>query len=381
MTILIVDDNRDAREIFCRMLGQEGFAAVRAVASVAEAMACLDEGCEFAAVIMDYAMPGCDGVTGCRMLRAHPRGRTVPVILASTNGSAAARLAAREAGAVAYLTKPIDRGALLAAVHTVAVERRRAEWLSGMERDLARGAAAQRELLRDAPSRFGTMRMAWRMLAGSGVSGDYINLFALDDRRLAFCMADVVGHGIGSALFAVSLHALLSPARAGAWVRDGNGQARAPHEVAALANREFPELGGGERYFTFIYGIVEPAAGRLQCVQAGHPGLILCGDGGNAEVLGGGDLPIGMFATASFHTIERQLAPASRLVVYSDGLIEARRGGQGEAFGQARLLQLVQAMGAADGEHVADEILRSVRAWLHPAPADDDQSLLVLSLA
>lgn len=379
MTILIVDNDADARELLRRMLAQEGFAELQLVASVDAALSALDaEGEAVQAVLMDHAMPGRDGLDGCRAVMAHPGARGVPVILLSTDHSAAARVAARQAGAADFVRKPIDRALLCGTLRSLLAERPRQRHLSELEQDVERAAAAQRALLRDAPRRFANLELCWRMVPGSGLSGDYVNVFALDETRIGFCLADVVGHGIGSALFAVSLHGLLSPARPGGWVRDEAGQPRSPDAVAAIANREFPEL-GGERYFTLIYGIVEPASGRLHCVQAGHPGLIHC-DRDGAAVLAGGDLPIGMFASASYHSLTLQLAPGGRVLVYSDGLIEARRGGRGEAFGQERLLQLVKSLEGHEGEHVADEILRSVRAWLHPARADDDQSLLVLSL-
>lgn len=379
MTILIVDDDANARELLRRVLLQEGFPAPRLAASVDEALSVLDAlGDAVHAVVMDYAMPGRDGLAGCRALQMHPRARGTPVIMMSTDDSATVRCAAREAGASDFVRKPIDRALLCGALRSVLAEHQGRIRLSELERDVERAAAAQRALLRDAPRRFANLDLCWRMVPGSGVSGDYVNVFALDDSRIGFCLADIVGHGIGSALFAVSLHGLLSPTRPGGWVRDEAGQPRRPEAVAAIANREFPEL-GGERYFTLIYGIIEPATGRLECVQAGHPGLMHC-DGPGGQVLSGGDLPIGMFATATYHRLEVQLAPGGRVLAYSDGLIEARRGGTGEAFGQDRLLQLVTALHSRDGDHVADEILRSIRAWLHPARADDDQSLLVLSL-
>lgn len=379
MTILVVDDDANARELLRRLLGQEGFAPLRLTASVEEALAFLDaEGGAVRAVLMDYAMPGRDGVAGCQAVRAHPHARGVPVIMVSTDDSAAARVAARRAGAAEFVPKPFDRALLCGILSSLLEERPREQQLSELEHDVERAAAAQRELLRDAPRRFANLEMCWRIVPGSGLSGDYVNVFVLDETRLGFCLADVVGHGIGSALFAVSLHGLLSPTRPGGWVRDEAGLPRMPDAVAAIANREFPAL-GGERYFTLIYGIVEPATGRLQCVQAGHPGLIH-GDAAGAQVLVGGDLPIGMFASATYQSLDMQLGPGSRVLVYSDGLTEARRGGSGEAFGQERLLQLVKSLEGHEGEHLADEILRSVRAWRHPARADDDQSLLVLSL-
>jgi len=114
--ILVVDDDRLIRQMVRDLL--EG-----ADCTVAEAVDGPDGLAQAAAfqpdlILLDLMMPGMDGYTVCRTLQAEPTTRAIPVIILTASPDPSLNRQAYAAGAVACLTKPFRREALLAVVHT-----------------------------------------------------------------------------------------------------------------------------------------------------------------------------------------------------------------------------------------------------------------------
>ncbi len=110
--ILVVDDEATARNGLAKLLQQEGYEAVVAADGV-EALAAVAE-CAPALIISDLKMPNMDGMTLLQQLRE--RGAETPTVVATAFGEVSTAVAAMRAGAVDYLTKPIDFDALLLVV-------------------------------------------------------------------------------------------------------------------------------------------------------------------------------------------------------------------------------------------------------------------------
>lgn len=100
--ILVVDDDPSVRRMLTRTLTADGY-AVEAVADGGRALAAVERGAP-AAVVLDVAMPGMDGLAVCRRLRA--RGLTAPILLLTARDEVADRVAGLDAGADDYLVKP-----------------------------------------------------------------------------------------------------------------------------------------------------------------------------------------------------------------------------------------------------------------------------------
>ena len=90
-----------------------------------------------------------------------------------------------------------------------------------------------------------------------------------------------------------------------------------------------------------------------------------------------GGLPIGLFPTAQFEPVRFQVAAGDRLVLYSDGLVEAHNP-DGEIFSEERLLDLVRPRAGASTEALLDDLDAAVRRWHGSDTLEDDLSVLVL---
>ena len=113
--ILVVDDEPQMRRVLRASLGVDGFEVVEAGSSQ-EALRKLDAGfCDF--VLLDLNLPGLDGIATCRAIRT---GSQVPIIVISIRASERDKVAALEAGADDYITKPFGKQELLARIQAVA---------------------------------------------------------------------------------------------------------------------------------------------------------------------------------------------------------------------------------------------------------------------
>ena len=200
------------------------------------------------------------------------------------------------------------------------------------------------------------------------VSGDYCDVLGSRDDRgdLYFAMADVSGKGVSAALLMAHLSASFrSLIQVGLPLQ----------EIVARQNRMLLETNLPSHYATLVCGKAEES-GRLEICNAGHcPPLIARRRG--VEALGATGYPIGMIGDRSYSVLIEQLAPGDTLLLYTDGLIEARNGGDDE-FGEARLRGVLGRYRDATPRDLADACLLELRGFVGGAALRDDLSLMVI---
>lgn len=104
--ILIVDDNPINLKLACDVLEMEGFNIERATR--AEQVKAVIERIELDLILMDIELPGTDGLTLTRQLKADPATRSIPVVAVTAYAMKGDDQKAMEAGCEGYITKPID---------------------------------------------------------------------------------------------------------------------------------------------------------------------------------------------------------------------------------------------------------------------------------
>jgi phosphoserine phosphatase RsbU/P len=151
MTILVVDDSEDVRDIVEAVLAKAGYQDVVAVDSAAAAIAYLARESETSAkpspvdlVLLDVLMPDMDGIETCARIRSNPRYADVPIVMASSCDDIGSVDDAFKWGATDYLTKPLKAVDLLACVRSKLK----------LKADLDRRTAREHELQQHVPFRF-----------------------------------------------------------------------------------------------------------------------------------------------------------------------------------------------------------------------------------
>ncbi|NEM08924.1 PP2C family protein-serine/threonine phosphatase [Geodermatophilus normandii] len=202
---------------------------------------------------------------------------------------------------------------------------------------------------------------------GADVSGDAFD-YALSEDTVSMTVFDAMGHGLGAGLMVAAALAAARSAR-----RDRRGihdQARAVDEVVAAT---FPD----SAFVTGVLAELDVGSGRLRYVRAGHPPPLLLRDGRVVkELTGAGRVPFGI-ETTGFAVSEEVLEPGDWLVLYTDGITEARDA-TGRWFGEHRLAEFL-ARAAAAGQPPPETVRRLMRAVLdhQGGKLQDDASILL----
>jgi serine phosphatase RsbU (regulator of sigma subunit)/HAMP domain-containing protein len=234
----------------------------------------------------------------------------------------------------------------------------------GHEHELAE--IIQRSLLPPAHVRLPGVTVAGRYLASHEVGGDFYAVLPLPDRRIGLAVADVTGKGIPAATLSARARYLLEAFA---------GEGREPDAVLARLNRVLAVDGEG-KYMSLFYGVLDPRGGRLVFANAGHHPPLLLRAGSPAptplEVPG---LLLGVDAGTSYETAEVDVRPGDLLLLFTDGVTEARNR-DGKQFGEQGIAAVLQRFGHASPEELTDRVMEAVAAWSGPDPADDQTAVV-----
>ncbi|HEX2049387.1 MAG TPA: SpoIIE family protein phosphatase [Actinomycetota bacterium] len=161
----------------------------------------------------------------------------------------------------------------------------------------------------------------------SDIGGDFYDVFDLGDGVFGIVVGDVSGKGAEAAAHTAQTKYML---RAFAMRNP------APASVMFHLNNALVSGLGEDRFATVVYAVYEPAVRRCQLAVAGHPPpLRYRAEDGSVEVVDPSGGLIGAFEGQEFSAATLALAPGDLLVAYTDGLVDARRGG--ELYGRERL--------------------------------------------
>ncbi|MEU4745397.1 PP2C family protein-serine/threonine phosphatase, partial [Actinosynnema sp. NPDC023658] len=203
------------------------------------------------------------------------------------------------------------------------------------------------------------------------IGGDFYDVHPREDGSAAFVLGDVAGNGLEAAAHSgrvrQSLHTLLVVEQR-------------PAQLLHLLNAAL-RAAGSRLFTTLVVGTMVPvqAGGlRLTLAAGGHPApLVLRGDGRVDEVAVRGGI-VGVLPEVRFHQTAVVLAPGDTLLLYSDGLTEARKyGDRQELFGDARLKAALADCAGLSAAAVSDHLRRVAFDWLGPADHDDLTLLVV----
>jgi serine phosphatase RsbU (regulator of sigma subunit) len=201
------------------------------------------------------------------------------------------------------------------------------------------------------------------------VGGDVYDFLALDDGRLAVILGDVTGKGIEAAAdMAMAKFSFRALAR----------MHSEPEEFLTRANEVIVDEIGGGKFITMLYALVDPKGRAVACASAGHPAAKVVRPDGSVVPLAGRGLALGIEPDQDYEAERAELEPGSTLVLYTDGVVEARR--DGKLYGEERL-DRVLAKGAALGpQELAEAILADCRTFAG-GDLGDDCALLCLRLS
>ena len=384
--ILIADDQQDVLDALRLLLKGHGY-SIETVNSPADLLASVVRQ-EFDILLIDlnYARDTTSGREGLDVLSQLKKFEDPPPVVAMT-GWATVGLAveAMQYGVSDFVEKPWTNTRLLEILQKqIALGRERRELRrraaeearareeallhqQEQEREIAEAKAIQEKLLpREIPQMPGyEIASAWQ--SARLVGGDYFDILPLDKKTLGICIADVAGKGMPAALLMSNLQAA---------VRGLSSLSLAPNLLCSRLNSIVYRNTDSDRFITFFYAQLEGPMRRLTYVNAGHNApFVVRSDGSHGRLREGGPV-LGVFASRNYEMGSAQLSPGDRVILFTDGITEAC-GVEGEEFGEARLLRLLQDHRMLPADELQAKIL-AVVAEYSGGRWQDDATLVVL---
>ncbi|MGW0078069.1 PP2C family protein-serine/threonine phosphatase [Streptomyces cellulosae] len=206
------------------------------------------------------------------------------------------------------------------------------------------------------------------------LGGDFYDLFELDDTRTAFFLGDVCGKGPQAA----ALTSLTRYTLRAAMIQDAD-----PVDDLRILNRALMEryTGDDPRYCTAVAGVFERVGDTLtvRLASGGHPPALVLRTDGTAEFLSTrGGMLVGVLPTAQFVEVRTVLRPGDTLLLYTDGLTEARIGPGRDLYGYDALRSFAAARAPAGSRALVDALTALLRDF--GDGLDDDTALLAIGV-
>ncbi|RTB07533.1 two-component system response regulator RssB [Pseudomonas aeruginosa] len=384
-TLLIIDDDEVVRESLAAYLEDSNFKVLQALNGLQGLQ--ISESEQPDLVICDLRMPQIDGLELIRRIRQ--TASETPIIVLSGAGVMSDAVEALRLGAADYLIKPLEDLAVLE--HSVrraldraylrvenqryrdkleAANRELQASLNLLQEDQNAGRQVQMNMLPVTPWSIEGLEFSHRIIPSLYLSGDFVDYFRVDERRVAFYLADVSGHGASSAFVTVLLKfmttRLLYESR-----RNGTLPEFKPSEVLAHINRGLINTKLG-KHVTMLGGVIDLEKNCLTYSIGGHLPLPVLFVDGQASYLEGRGLPVGLFDDASYDDRVMELPPSFSLSLFSDGILDVLPGATLKEKEALLPEQVAAAGGTLDG-------LRQVFGLANLAEMPDDIALLVLS--
>jgi serine phosphatase RsbU (regulator of sigma subunit) len=192
------------------------------------------------------------------------------------------------------------------------------------------------------------------------VGGDLYDFLALDDGRLAVVLGDVTGHGVdATADMAMAKFVFRSLAR----------EHREPSDFLASANEVIcSEIGPG-KFISMSYVVVDGVSGRVAGASAGHPAPRIVLPDGSTRPLEASGLVLGIDGGQEYTASDAVLPAGASLVLYTDGVVEARR--DGELYGDDRLDALLAEQRELPARELAAAVAADAREFAGGDLSDD----------
>jgi len=242
------------------------------------------------------------------------------------------------------------------------------EWRRSFEYELAAAREIQTLLVPPAPLCMARMCFDFLYRPSGAVGGDLYDLAPLDGGRVGLLVSDASGHGVGAALVAVMVKMAFRSLPAGT----GN-----PAEVLGALNQLLVELAPASQFATAFYGVYDAQSHSLRYASGGHPApLLLRQDGEGVERLEQGGMVLGSMADLPIEEREVQLLPGDKLLIYTDGVLDAANG-TGERFGLQRLLSAASAHRRARGSEFLRLVVGAIDGFIAGARPTDDITLVL----
>ena len=397
MKILIADDDALSRRMLQATLNGWDYEVVEA-RDGEEAWRILQGEDAPQLAIMDWLMPGLDGLEVCRRVRALADAPYRYLLLLTSRDRKEDVVAGMEAGADDYLTKPFHRHELqvrlragrrildlqAALLNSLAEVRQAEEQVAqSRAREFETGAKIQQTLLlgHPPPGPAGDQVSALT-IPSQQIDGDFYDFFVQGETCLDVIVGDVMGKGVPAALMGAAIKSSLLRALSQLQSAAPGRAVPTPEEIVAAVHAEvtgqFIIL---ERFATLCYARFDGAARRVDWVDCGHTKTLHRHAGtGRCDVMDAGqNMPLGFSEREVYAQVSEPFETGDLFLFYSDGVTEAQNGAT-EQFGITRLRALVETRPELGPEALVQAVRDAVVAFSGSERMADDLTCVAVRI-
>jgi serine phosphatase RsbU (regulator of sigma subunit) len=247
---------------------------------------------------------------------------------------------------------------------------REARQVERLRSDLEVARSIQQGLLPKEPPEVGNLDIAGWNKPADQTGGDYYGWQPMADGRVAVTLADVTGHGIGSALVAAACHAYSRGALA-----EGGDIGQAMIRINRLLSQDLPS----GKLVTFVAGVLSPGDGRLELLSAGHGPLFLyTAADDRVQSFDAHGIPFGVMRTMGYGPAQQIiLAPGDMLILVTDGFFEWTNASD-EDFGLDRLRETIRSSRDLPAAEVISRMYEAVTHFTGGTVQQDDLTAVVV---
>jgi sigma-B regulation protein RsbU (phosphoserine phosphatase) len=359
---------RHLRNKFCietALSGEEGLKSVR-------------ENGPYAVIVSDFSMPGMNGIEFlCRVKETDPD--TVRMMLTGTADMSTAIQAVNEGSIFQFHPKPcpaeILGKAIQSGIDTYLKTTTDQTQYKKVQRSLAQASMIQQNLVPKSNPQIEGYDIAGKSIWCDETSGDYYDFFQPRDweqKKIGIVVADVIGHGISSALLMTTARAflrerILSPGSSSALIADVN-------------QRLVKDIEDLNLFITMFYSEIDIKEKYFRWVHAGHePAMLYDPNKDSFETLGGDGLPLGVLEEGAYEESEKQLANGQIILIGTDGIKETHNQNN-ELFGAERFNRVIRDHAHKPAEDIIKEMFDSLERFRFPVERKDDETLVVIKV-
>ena len=202
------------------------------------------------------------------------------------------------------------------------------------------------------------------LLPARAVGGDLFDYF-IRDEKLFFCIGDVSGKGVPSAMLMAVTHS---------WFRAASTHQRNPALIMQAINEISCENNESNMFVTLFIGILDLPTGHFYYCNAGHDAPVIVGKG---PLPVKANMPIGLFSDFIYEMQETTLENGATIFLYTDGLTEANDK-QHKQFGTDRMMKLLDSAADLSPKELLEKIIHEVQVFSNDIEQSDDLTLLAI---
>lgn len=199
------------------------------------------------------------------------------------------------------------------------------------------------------------------------IGGDFYDVFRIGEDRVGVLIGDVSGKGLEAAAMAATTRSTIH-----AFLHESPSVSEALTKTNSVLYSRQVEF---EAFATVFLLVIDLATGDMSYSSAGHPPPVLCGCAGEFRRLDFGQLPLAVMETQDFREGQCQMLPGDRLILYTDGISEARHGSQ--LFDTEGIERVASECCGLDAEDLARELLTDATQWAEGGLRDDAAVVVV----